>query len=34
MVLHTYQTTDILAACVTNNLYSVGNIVQLRQLGI
>ena len=34
MFLHTYQTTDILAACVTNNFYSVGNIVQLRQLGI
>ncbi len=26
MVLHTYQTTDILAACITNNLYSVGNV--------
>ena len=33
MILFTYQTTDILAACVTNNLYSVGNIVQLRHLG-
>ena len=34
MILFTYQTTDILAAYITNNLYSVGNIVQLRQLGI
>ena len=34
MILHTYQTTNIFAACITNNLYSVGNIVQLRLLYI
>ena len=34
MVLHTYQTANILTACITNNLYSVSNIVQLRHLGI
>ena len=28
MVLHTYQATNILAACITNNLYSIGNIFQ------
>ena len=29
MVLLTYQPTDILAACITNNFYSVGNAFQL-----
>ena len=34
MFLHTYQAADVFATCIANNLYSVGNIVQLCLLGI
>ena len=34
MFLHTYQTADVVATCIANDFYSVGNIIQLRQLGI